>query len=246
MKYSKRSSRHAGTTRALAVAAALGAAATGACTHYAGRALPGEAGCAALDSALAASGLRDGVAMRGKVTIDVNQYRVRGHYELTLSEAGDLTFDMNSTTLLGGHREDAVLSFYADTLRVLDRERGRFYQGGEVDRLVTEGAGAAIDLGELLRLATGRPPACARVSNVHRSPRGGGGMDVSGRLDGRDFSVRLERGRITRAVWPLPLGRGGHDETVVADYRWSHGALDGFTVLVPQRRWRVRLTGGAP
>jgi hypothetical protein len=222
---------------------AVVAGAAGACTHYRGG--PGDAirsdeACALVDSALVHSGLRDGLGMHGRVTIDVNQYRVRGRFVMTLSAGGDLTFDIASTTMIGGHREDAVLSFYADTLRVLDRERGRFYQGRDVDRLVREGVDAPVDLAELLRLSTARTPACARLTGVEVR-RGKAALELRGQLDGRDFELRLEGGRLTRAVWPLPLAGRSREERVEASYQWAEKRLRRLTVYVPGRRWRVRL-----
>lgn len=201
-----------------------------------------EDACALVDSALAASGLRDGLEMRGRVTIDINQYRVRARYVMTLSPDGDLAFDLTSTTLISGHREDAVLSFYADTLRVLDRERGRFYEGADVDAVVADGLGLPVDLGELLRLATGRTPACRRLEGV-RVARDDGSLEIGGRLDGRDFGLRLDEGRITGAAWPLPLRGHGREEHVEVSYRWAGRRLARLTVFVPDRRWRVKLVG---
>lgn len=205
--------------------------------------VPDDVACAVLDSALAGSGLRADVAMAGKVTIDVNQYRVRGRFELTLDPEGNLTFDMNSTTLLGGHREDAVLSFFDDQLYVLDRERGQLHEGTDVDHLVAEGAGVDVDLGELLRLVTARHPDCARVTAVRRSPENG---SIEGLIDGGRFELRFERGRLSWGRWMLPLrSRSGRDQ-LEATYSWSGRQLTGFTVYVPDRRWRIKLSGEAP
>jgi hypothetical protein len=216
----------------------------GSCTHFgagSGRVVEGDGACAVVDSVLAASGLRAGVEMRGRATIDVNQYRVRGRFELTITPDGDLTFDITSTTLLGGHREDAVLSFYADTLRVLDRERGRFYEGPAVDALVADGTGVALDLGQLLRHATARTPACRRIGEVRRSGGGVGRVDLAGLLDGHTFELRLEEGRLVHSAWPLPGTEQWRNDHVETTYTWVGAHLARVVIAVPDRRWRVKL-----
>lgn len=244
MRFSRRSSRRVGTTeRVILVAALVAVTAGGGCGPFRGAprdTVARDDACALIDSVMAGSGLRSGVRMKGRVTIDVNQYRVRGRFLMTLSPDGDLTFDLTSTTMIGGHREDAVLSFYSDTLRVLDRERGRFYEGADVDAMVADAAGVAVDLGALLRLATGRTPPCGRIADVAVS-RGGAGIDLEGRLEGRPFEVVLDRGRIVRSVWPLPLSGDARRDPVETGYGWAQGRLDRLTVYVPARRWRVKL-----
>jgi hypothetical protein len=217
------------------------------CTHYGrsgGLRVDDVDACAVLDSALSTGGLRGGLVMRGKTTIDVNQYRVRGRFTLTLTPAGDLTFEMTSTSLLGGHREDAVLSFYADTLRVLDRERGRYYEGAEVDALVADGTDTRLDLAGLLRLVTGRTPACDRLAEVRR-PHGKDGT-LDGSLEGRHFALEFEPAGLSEARWPLPLEDRGRDDTLEASYTWRDGRLRRFVVFVPERRWRIKLAAEQP
>jgi hypothetical protein len=157
MTSSKRSNQRANTTERAVFAIAVALLVSLGCTHFRSHdVVPADDGCALVDSALSGSGLRGGIEARGRVTIDVNQYRVRGRFVMTVTPGGDLTFDIVSTTMIGGHREDAVLSFYADTLRVLDRERGRFYQGADVDAMVADGAGLPVDLGVLHASASAR------------------------------------------------------------------------------------------
>jgi hypothetical protein len=200
-----------------------------------------EAGCARLDSLLLESGLAAGIHMEGKATIDVEQYRVRGRFALRLSPGGDLTFEITSTTMLGGRREDAVLSFYADTLRVLDREGGSYYEGEDAGAFVAEGLGHPIDLAELLRRATGRAPDCRRVSGVgHRRARGG--VEVVGRIDGEDFRLEFVGPRLARAFWPLPLAGRRARDTMEARYQWRGEALAELVLYVPERRWRIKLS----
>lgn len=237
---SKRSNRRRTNAPSALLALALLAGTAAGCTHFRGgpgAALDGRAACSALDSALAASGLGGGLAMEGKVTIDAEQYRVRGRFTLTLSAGGDLVFEMTSTTAIGGHREDAVFSFYADTLRVLDREHGRYYEGADVGAMVSDALGADLDVAELLRRVAARPLDCARVGALRLRPEG-----LDGRVDEGAFEVGFRAGRIASAVWPLPRNDRSGRQSLSAAYSWRGGRLTGLTLWVPEERWRIRLT----
>jgi hypothetical protein len=107
--------------------------------------------------------------MRGRATFDVETYRVRGRFELRSSANGDAVLEFGGATLLGGHREDVVVSLSGDTLRLLDRERGRYYEGPEVEEMMESGTRTEGDwlLGLRRILASG----CAGIEAV-RSGRG--------------------------------------------------------------------------
>jgi hypothetical protein len=182
--------------------------------------------------------------MRGKLTLDVKQYRVRGRFELSTTARGYLTLEITSTTALGGHREDMVLSFYEDTLRVLDRERGHFYEGEEVNGVVSDGIGVYWDLAGVLRLIMVRAAGCDRFESVSTSPSGGG-REVAGRFDGEEFRLNFAKGRILEAYWPAVLG-GRPDDRLRITYRWVPAAggearLTELVVFLEERRWRVKL-----
>jgi hypothetical protein len=191
-----------------------------------------------VDSAFATSGLHAVLDLNGHTSIDVNQYRVNGRFSLRVDEPGNMIFEFTSTSPMGGRREDVLVSYWEDTLRVFDRERGRYYEGDEVDEQVEEGAGFAVDLGELLRRVFLHTPDCARISDVRRAEDGG---DLGGRIDGGSFSVRFDGGRAVRSDWPAPFSGPGAGERLEVDYRWEAGRLSGMTILAPVRSWRVRL-----
>jgi hypothetical protein len=194
--------------------------------------------CAIADSIARGGGLAGDLELNGRTTIDVNQYRVRGRFHLTSTPAGDVMMEFTSTSPMGGRREDVVISLYRDTLRVFDRERARLHTGPEVDELVEEGAGMPIALAALVPLVMGRLPGCEHLTEiaVPESRQG-----VSGRFDGERFDLELDRGRLVRARWPLPLTRGGPGERVEVRYEWRDGDLRELTALLPERRWRVKL-----
>jgi len=205
-----------------------------------GPSIPGDRACVVVDSAFSASGLFDSVEMTGHTTIDVNQYRVNGRFALRLSATGDMILEFTSTSPMGGKREDVVFSYWQDTLRVFDRERGRYHEGNEVDEMAEEGMGFAVDLAETLRRVLLHPPECGRLTDIRLSDDGG---DLSGRIDGERFGVSFDRGRAAAADWPAPFSGSGASEHLEVDYRWEGGRLTGLTILAPVRRWRVRLDG---
>lgn len=199
-------------------------------------------GCGAIDSFFVANGWPHPVEMSGRVTIDVNQYRVRGRFLLRTDVDDGVTFDFTSSVVLGAHREDAVFTMYGDTIQVLDRERERFHTGDAVIEMVARELGERWDLVRLIRGVLARPPGCGSLSEV--------GLEVAedaarlaGRSDGHPFAVTAEGGRIVRAEWPLP-GPDPGDGRLVIETEWGGGSTappTRVTASVPERRWRFQL-----
>jgi hypothetical protein len=203
--------------------------------------------CRVVDSILAGSGWREPVDMTGAVTFDVKQYRVKGRFRLTAPGDGDLVFEFTGTMAMGGHHEDVVVSLYRDTLRVLDRERGRYYEGAGANALVSEGLDLGLDAAELLRRITGRSPPCARLSSLSVSRRGGSGTRLDGRIDGKRFRMEFEDGRVTEATWPIIVA-GREEDRLRVNYDWTVGSsgsnrayLKELVAFLEGRRWRVKL-----
>lgn len=203
--------------------------------------VPAGDACDVVHETLAGGGLADSVDIVGRATIDVDQYHVRGTFHLAWTPSGDVVFEVTSTTVIGGHREDAVFSLYGGTLRLLDRERGRYYEGAEVDDLVADALDMPIDVAAAVNRLTGRPPACGRISDVR--VRAGSGSRVEGRLSERPFRVETVAGRVVRGEWPLERRDGRSGDHIEVDYRWRGRSLVGMTIWVPERGWRVKLDG---
>jgi len=223
-----------------AVATAAALAVLG-CARHAERApsLPASASCRTLDSLLAHGGLRGAPTMRGRATIDVNEYRVRGRFALTVSAGGNAVFEFTSSSV-GGGREDAVVSFFSDTLRVLDRERGAYHEGAAVDDLIAEVAGFQVDAAEVIRRMIGIPPPCRRLAElrIEGSPES---AVVSVRLDGHGATVRFGGGRVRSCEWPAPFTGTSRSERLAVSYSWKGEVGEEITVWVPGLRWRIRL-----
>lgn len=203
-----------------------------------GPVIAGDRACAVVDSTFAASGLRVDRELQGHTSIDVNQYRVNGRFTLRLGATGNTVLEFTSTSPMGGRREDVLVSYWEDTLRVFDREQGRYFEGAEVDKTVSEGAGFDVDLAEVLRRVLLFSPDCARLGEIRAAEDGG---DLGGRIDGDRFTVGFDGGRVARADWPAPFSGAGSGERLEVDYRWAGGRLVGMTILAPMRSWRIRL-----
>lgn len=184
---------------------------------------------------MAGSGLQGPLEMEGQALIDVNQYRVRGRFLLSIVPPGDVRFEYQSSGVMGGGREDVIFSYFADTLRVLDRERGEFYEGDAVRELVEDGVGDRADVRELVRRLVLVVPACERLARVERSKH-----RLEGRLDNEPFRIDTAGTRVTGARWPSPVATSMGDELEVS-YEWDGDGLAGMTLWMPRHRWRIRL-----
>ena len=207
------------------------------------------ADCEAVERLFTGAGVPTPGRLWGKTTIDVNQYRVRGRFVLETSENG-MTLQFSSSGIAGGGHEDVVFSSYNDTLRVLDRERGKYYEGEEVRRLVVDGLEAEVDVDDILARLMTEPPSCAELSGVKFEtwePKNAdpGGAKIRGRYRGHPFDATFAGGRMIRSTWTgfLPADPGVTLE-VSFDWEWRGGEvkrLRELVVYVPERRWRLKL-----
>lgn len=193
----------------------------------------------------AMSGWREPMETSGKVKLDVKQYRVQGRFRAYFAGNGDFTFEFTGTMAMGGHHEDVVVSFQEGTLYVLDRERGRLYEGDQTDELIREGLGMDWDMGELVRRITAWPPPCDRLSQTTLQSGRGGRKTVEGRVDGRTFRAEFDQRGIEEATWPVVTGDRSEDRLSL-QYRWRSNSdggrgLDELVAFLEGRRWRMIL-----
>ena len=232
--------------RAFAVAAgvcAVGLAVSCAAT----RPRPSEAsGCAVLDSLLASSGLGAPIAIAGHATVDANQFRMRGKILLEARGARDIAFEFTSAVLFGQGREDFVFSLAGDTLRIVDRERGSFYEGDEAARFLSESLEADFDVPQALSLAFGGRPPCNELSEFRCGARESGEVVCEGDCLGEPFRTVFgaNGGRLAEVEWPVRSDRYGGDRLRVR-YEWTaaRGAvtLSGVVLSLEARGWRCKI-----
>lgn len=216
---------------------AAGIAACGPKTVETTRIMRGGEACAALDSMLARGLPALPWRCAGHATFDVADYRVRGRYKLSVEGRDAIVFQFEGTMLLGGHREDVALSLTDDTLRVLDRERGAFYAGPEVDELIRKGTGVDGDWVDAVRSVAGFSPRCSDRLEMRSD-----GEHTSGLIDGGAYVLATDGVRLLEASWPDPTASRTFTDRLEVRYDWDAGRLAGITVTLPRRGWRIRLT----
>src|SRR5688572_6129541 len=175
----------------------------------------GEEACARLQTFFSRTVPRP-LEMHGRATFDVEDYRVRGRFTLKSFANGDAVLEFGGATLLGGHREDVVVSLSGDTLRVLDRERGRYWEGEDAERMLAEGSDTAGDWLLALRriLASG----CPGVESLQAAEDGIAGSGPDG-----PFALRAPDGPLEDATWPNPAPEDTFRDRLEVRYRWSNG-----------------------
>jgi len=224
--------------------AALVVAAVAACgpgTVETTHSIRGSEACAALDSVLARVLPPQPWECSGKATFDVADYRVRGRYRLAVAGRDSIAFEFEGTMLFGGHREDVAVSLVDDTLRVLDRERGAYYAGAEVDELIQRGTGVSGRWVETVRAIVGFTPSCTRRLEMRA-----GGDHTSGLIDDGAFVLTTDGFRLLRASWPDPTASPTYTDRLDIRYDWDAGGLAGIRAALPKRGWRIVLTLDEP
>ncbi len=208
----------------------------GSCRQEVARTLTGEAASATFDSLLTAAMPRP-LAASGDALLDVDQYRFRGHVSVDVGAAGDAAVELSGSSLFGGHREDVAVSLADDTLRVLDRERGRFYEGESLDELLREGTGARADWTRMVARVFALPGCGWEIESLVVDENGA-------RAAGPEGVVRLDiaGGRLEKAVWPNPIVAATYDDRLEVRYQWEGVRLEEITATLPERGWRVRMS----
>jgi len=201
--------------------------------------------CDVLEDVFSASGWRDSMEFAGRIKLDVKQYRVQGRFNATSSPEGNFVFEFTGTMAMGSHHENVIVSLQEGDLYVLDRERGRFYEGDETAELLRDGLGLDWDMVELIRRITALPPPCGRLSEVEIENGGRGRVNVKGRVDGESFGAGFQGDRIREASWPV-ISRGRRVDRLKLDYEWRPDEtgrirLERLQAFLDGRRWRMIL-----
>jgi hypothetical protein len=210
-------------------------------------ALEGADPCATLDSLYASAGFESPLSMTGKITFDVEQYRIRGQFTLTADPQGEMGFDFSSSVLFGSRHEDISMSITGGVVRVLDRERGMYYEAEEVDAQLTEMIGLKLDVGEIIPLVLGAPPPCGNLQDKDIGLSRNGEVVFASRFLGRDVRVVFDDGtrKISKLVWPLSFD-SGETASLEVDFTWHQLEGEGrvlkrLVLTVPRKGWRVKL-----
>jgi len=199
--------------------------------------------CVVLDSSYGGSGFSSPLAFVGKATIDANQYRVRGVVRLETQPPNNVFLEFSSSMLFGNRIEDFFCSVVDDTLRIVDRERGNYFEGAVAEQFLREQLSMDFAIQQTLAFVLGGHPRCARVDELVLDSRPKGGV-LSGRTDGRPFRVEFsEDGRVAEVAWPVPADPVVKDRLRV-EYEWAGDGPSGLkrmTIYLEEREWRCKL-----
>ena len=202
--------------------------------------------CGRLDSLYVSCGFARPLSIGGQVTVDANQYKVRGKIRLDVRGPGEVVIEFTSSVLFGHARQDVVFSSVGDTIRIVDREHGAYYEGWEAEAFLAESFETDLDVRRVLWLAFGGHPPCDELSDVHFSMTSRGEVVCAGDHLGGRFRVVCGADRRVREVeWPVWSDRYGPDRLRVA-FDWESGVvgewrLRGLDVYLYGREWRCRI-----
>ncbi len=218
------------------------------CTSLRSRqAVGGPAACVKLDSLYKRSGFEAPMTMAGKATFDIEQYRVRGQFNLLTDAGGRVGFEFSSSSLFGSRREEISLSIVEGTIRVLDRERGEYYEGEEVDVLLRTNLEMDIDAVEILKLVLGTMPSCSSLEQLMFRPKGNGDVLFASRVSDQPVNMTFggERRKLVALEWPVRF-EGGDTDRLRVEYLWEMSAtgnsrLKELILRIEEKGWRIKL-----
>ncbi len=177
--------------------------------------------------------------------MDANQYHVRGILRFETTASGDVFLEFTSSFLLGSRLEDFFCSLLGDTLRIVDRERGRMLEGLAAEEFLRDELSMDFGVRQALLLALGGRPRCEDIDHVE--VRGdSGGRVVSGRVGDESFRTEFDsEHRVGQVDWPVPGDRTLKDRLRV-DYEWKvsdggRAELKRMVIRLEEREWRCKL-----
>lgn len=211
-------------------------------------AAPGD--CVVLDSLFNSSGFETPVLVEGKATVDANDYHMGGKIRLDARAPGEVVFEFASTILFGNQREDFVFSVHEDTVRIIDRERGAYYEGLEAEEFLAESMETDFSVPAMMFLALGGHPPCDELTDVDIKMASDGGIVCTGKHLGDGFKLTFagQGPRLKSSVWPV-RSEGSRDDRLEIDYRWGDDGggrpvLKEIVIWLDVRQWRCKIRAG--
>lgn len=180
--------------------------------------------------------------------MDADEQRLRGKFSLGVEPTGDVVLEFASSFLFGSQREDFAFSVVSDTVRVIDRERGEYFEGEEAEAFLAEVLDVQVGIRETLHFALGGRPSCGDIEDI-RMDRGSDVIRFEGRTDSKPFRVEFDAQtmRLRRVAWPVRLEQRTGDRLDVS-YQWDRtpdgqARLKRIVMTLEKRPWRCKLDG---
>jgi hypothetical protein len=211
--------------------------------------------CKLIDSLYARAFLQAPFVLKGKARFDVNQYRLRGQFVLTVRPAGPaspgsagtpgtVSFDFVSSSYFGSQREDMTITLSNGITGILDRERDTYLEGGDADRFIAERLGVKGDFKQVIDLALGVPPACGTMQPARATTTAGGGMSIRGTVRGQPARVDFAgpARKLREIAWPFEVEAGRMRELRIS-YGWADDGdrLEALTMTLGDLQWQIKL-----
>jgi hypothetical protein len=222
------------------------------CGSKAVRGVVDPAACAVFDSLYLASGFESPMSVSGKATIDANQNRIRGKIHVDVEPPHQIVFEFTSSILFGSKREDFVFSLVQDTLRIIDRERGAYYEGEEAEDVLRESLEADFPMASVLDLALGGHPGCDELDELNYKLGSDGKVVFSGKQSGRPFRVAFAAGsrKLEEISWPV-FSKDGSSDQLEVEYQWEsggdgNGGLREVVMSLESKQWRCKIRSSDP
>jgi hypothetical protein len=173
---------------------------------------------------------------------------MRGKVHLETQSPGEIVFEFTSTMLFGNQRQDFVFVLLADTIRIIDRENGAYYEGRTAEEFMSESLEADFRVSRALPLALGGRPPCEELDDVRITKGSAGETICSGKRFGKGFRVVFGAGhaRLEEVVWPVRSDTYGVDRLTVT-YDWDAdgaGDLNHIVLRLELREWRCKIRAG--
>jgi hypothetical protein len=203
--------------------------------------------CVFLDSLYGGSGFEEPLSLNGKATIDAKQKRVRGKIGIEARSPDEFVFEFTTSILFGSQREDFLFSYAADTLRIIDRERGEYFEADDAERMLRELLETDLAVPRVVSLALGGRPTCDEMDDLGYELGSNGRVVFKGLYGGEPFRVvfAADHRRLKELTWPLVSNDRAVDRLrVVYDWRTTRGGIVELSEVVMSletKEWRCKI-----
>jgi hypothetical protein len=134
------------------------------------------------------------ITIKGRVRIEVPEYRIRGACSIDFDPAGRLVIDFHHSSLFGAHSESATLHVTASDLIIYDNERGRYSPTDSSLALLRESLGLDLMPDDIIYALLFDSPACSEIEGI-RFEGSEASWELEGIWRGRPVTMKGDRER---------------------------------------------------
>jgi len=134
------------------------------------------------------------ITIKGRVRIEVPEYRIRGACSIDYNPAGRLVIDFHHSSLFGAHTENATLHVTANDLIIYDNERDRYSPTDSSLALLKESLRLDVMPDDIIYALLFDSPACSDIEDV-RFEGSETSWELEGIWRGRPVMIKGDRER---------------------------------------------------